>query len=146
MHEANKQIPQEDYVKASEQVGKDELNFYKGHTKPADKKVVKARAETIQLATKNARRILLNSNKIYENKDIQTKYHTLIKRTFTRKEYAEYCKEMANAMDIYYDSLADSLGWKKAFGKKHIQKAKDESRKGYFLTLEKVYGKENPNQ
>lgn len=139
--QCSKEIPMKEYLIASRQIGLMQVNFKKGHTNPLDEKVILTRAKTLEIATEGHRRILSRTNVTYENKNVQQQYFDLVRRDFTEIEYTKYCEQMADAMDKYYDALADSLGWKKILGQGNIGKMKKVSREGYFGVRDKIYFK-----
>jgi len=141
-HDPN-EIPADRYLVASKAIGKAQVDFRKGYTKPLDKKVILARAKSLKIVVERHRKLLKGNDNLYNKKDVQGQYRALIKANFTRKEYTKYCVDISDAMDNYYDALADSLGWKKIFGQGDIDKMKKTSRESYFKTRDKIYGRGN---
>lgn len=137
------EIPEKEYLLISKQIGLDQIKFQKGHTKPLAKNVIKARAQTIKIATENSIKIISRANRFYNDQNIQSQYFKLIKENFTEKEYTAYCNNLADAMDDYYNALGKTLGWKIIIGGKDIKKLKQTSRKHYFAKRDKIYSKNN---
>ncbi|MDD5192143.1 MAG: hypothetical protein PHH54_00800 [Candidatus Nanoarchaeia archaeon] len=135
------EIPEKEYLAVSKQIGQDDLNFYKGHTNPLDKEVIKARAKTVKIAAECHKKILSKMNSQYENKDVSETYENLVRNTLTETEYTEYCEQMSDSMDEYYEALADTLGWKIIIGRGDINKMKKASRDHYFAVRNKIYNK-----
>lgn len=133
------EIPENEYIEASRHVGTEQIKFKKGHTNPLDKNVIITRAKTLKIATEGHRKILSRISNMYDSKDASKQYFELVRENFTREEYTNYCGQMADAMDEYYDALANSLGLKRIFGQGDINKLKVASRESYFKVRDKIY-------
>lgn len=139
---SKKEISDKEYLTISKQIGQDQIDFRKGHTNPLDKKVISVRVKTLKIATEAHRKILSKVKGTQEVKDVEKQYFGLVRENFTEKEYTEYCEQMADSMDEYYDAIGKTLGWKIVFGKGDLDKMKKASRTHYFATRDKIYKKQ----
>ncbi len=103
-------IPEQKYKEIAKQRGIDEDNFYKGFSDQRAKNVEKARIKIIQLTTRHYKKIISQNRDIkFDNNKTTEKYHELIRKAFTEKEYAEYCNKWLKARSDYITKIEATL-------------------------------------
>ncbi len=133
-------ISNKNYLTIAKKLGTESKKFDKSAVNPTAKKVLKTQAEIIKTNTLYYIKLLKNNLKTYPTINVEQSVNSLVKNTFSSKEYKEYHDKHCKAITAYYGSLKGTLGpFEWLFGRGILDKIKRNVLKDYEIYMVNLY-------
>ena len=126
-------------LEISRKIGQEQRKFHDGDADELALGVVMARARVGRLYTDYFIKLIGENHKQFKKQDFIGQYDSLVKNSYTAKEFTKHCSELSDATENYYDELGKTLGWKIIFGWKDIDNAKKLTRNYFFEKRDRLY-------